>query len=171
MQHGFRLWVKLAGLAAILTSKVQLDRKLEQLHHVAFALRWLCHPQEAIIGLRLYAVGFAPLPEKLEGSWTFPGYPEQIQLLGRSFSRSRRWAFPYAGVVAQYREDVDHHSMHVMVFGDGHYEIDHIDDANPERGLVLEHALKDVSNTTGGAVVILAGGALLVAGLSWALTR
>lgn len=118
-----------------------------------------------------FAVGFAPLPEKLAGDWPFSDYPERVDLLGKSFTRSRKWAFPYAGVVAQYREDVDRHSMHLMVLADGSFEVDHVDDANPERGHVLEHALKDVSNTTGGALVILAGGAAVVAGISWLCTR
>jgi hypothetical protein len=119
----------------------------------------------------VYTVGFARLPETLTGTWPFQGFPERVQLLGRAFTRSRKYAFPYAGVVAQYREDKDHESMHLMVFGDGHFEIDHIDDANPERGHVLEHALKDASNTTGGAIVITLGVAGVAAGLSWLLTR
>jgi hypothetical protein len=119
----------------------------------------------------MYAVGFAPLPEPLAGRWPFQGFPEQVELLGRTFARSRKYAFPYAGVVAQYREDCDHDSMHLMVFRNGHYEIDHIDAANPERGHVLEHALKDASHTTGGAIVITLGVAGVVAGFSWLLSR
>lgn len=118
-----------------------------------------------------FSVGFAPLPETIAGRWPFEGFPEKVELLGRTFTRSIKWAYAYAGVAAQYREDVDHHSMHLMVFRDGRYEIDHVDDANPERGHVLEHALKDVSNTTGGAIVITVGVVALSAGLSWLLTR
>lgn len=117
------------------------------------------------------AVGFARLPEPLSGQWPYPGYPARVKLLGRSFTRSEAWTFPYAGIAAQYREDRDRGAMHLMVGSDGAYVIDHIDEANPERGLVLEHAFKDALHTPVGALVLLGVVVGGVAGVSWLLTR
>jgi hypothetical protein len=117
------------------------------------------------------AVGFVELAHKLAGPWP-GGTPERVQIYGRTFVHSRRWAFPYAGgVVAQYREDVDRNSMHLKVFDDGHFEIDHVDAANPERGHVLAHAMQDVSGTKLGGVVVGLGVTALAAALAWAVSR
>lgn len=117
------------------------------------------------------SVGFASLPEPLRGAWTFDGFPLRVDIGGRSFVRSDTWAAPLPGVIRQYREDVDRHSMHLVVKDDGMWEIDHVDEANPERGLVLEHAFRDVVQTPIGALILAAGVIGVSAGISFALTR
>ena len=117
------------------------------------------------------AVGFATLSEPLRGAWQFADYPARVELGGRSFVRSDTWAAPLPHVVRQYREDVDRHSMHLYVRDDHTWEIDHVDDANPERGLVLEHTFRDVVQTTWGAALLALGVVGVSAGLSYALTR
>lgn len=117
------------------------------------------------------SVGFAELADPLRGPWPFPQLPEQVALLGRTFTRSRTWAAPRAGVRAQYREDRDTQAMHLMVLENGTYLIDHVDDANPERGRVLEHAFKDAVHTPVGALVLLGLVVAGVAGVSWLATR
>ncbi len=117
------------------------------------------------------SVGFADLPQPLRGRWTLQGFPDSVVMLGRTFKRCKTWCAPYRLVVAQYREDVDHNSLHLMVKSDGTWIIDHTDDANPERGLVLEHAVRDAIQTPVGAVLLAVGVVLASAGLSYALTR
>lgn len=117
------------------------------------------------------AVGFAELAQPLRGKWTFKGFPDVVVMLGRTFKRSTKWAAPYHLVVAQYREDVDHDSMHLMVKADGTWIIEHTDDANPERGLVLEHTLRDVIQTPVGAVLFGLGVVAVSAGVSYLFTR
>jgi len=117
------------------------------------------------------AVGFASLPEPLRGPWPFADYPQHVELGGRSFTRSDTWAAPLLGVVRQYREDRDRGSMHLYVRDDHTWEIDHVDDANPERGLVLEHTFRDVIHTGWGATLLAVGLVAASAGVSWALTR
>lgn len=104
------------------------------------------------------SVGEIPITPALQGAWPLQDFPERAVVLGRTFARSHAWAFPYSGVVAQYREDVDRNSMHLRVYEDGHFDITHMDEANPERGLVLEHAIKDVSRTFLGALALTAAG-------------
>jgi hypothetical protein len=116
-------------------------------------------------------VGFATLPDTLSGVWREAGFPPHVALLGRSFTRSDTWKAPYPGVVAQYREDVDHGSMHLFVHDDRSWTIDHIDDANPERGHVLEHAIRDVLPTPVGALLFTGALLLVVAGVSYTATR
>jgi hypothetical protein len=116
------------------------------------------------------AVGLAMLAQPLRGRWTAQGFPPAVVLLGRVFKRTK-WAAPRRLVVAQYREDVDRDSMHLMVLADGNWIIEHTDDANPDRGLVLEHTFKDVIHTPIGALALLGVVVLASAGLSYALTR
>jgi hypothetical protein len=115
-------------------------------------------------------VGLAKLEQPLRGRWTFRGFPPAVSLLGRPFTRAK-WQAPRAGVVAQYREDVDRYSLHLYVLEDGTWIIDHSDDANPDRGLVLEHTFRDVIHTPVGALALVAVVVLASAGLSYALTR
>jgi hypothetical protein len=124
---------------------------------------WL-HPED-------FSVGFTSLPEPLRGAWTFDGFPLRVEIIGRSFVRSDTWSAPLPGVVRQYREDVPRNSMHLEVHDNGLWSIDHVDAANPERGLVLEHALRDVVQTPLGALVLVAGVLGVSAGISFALTR
>jgi hypothetical protein len=120
------------------------------------------------------AVGFAELAEPLTGPWTFDGFPQSVNVDGRAFVKAT-WAAPYPGVQAQYRENVDYHSMHLEVLDDGTWKIDHTDDANPDRGHVLEHAIQDVIPTKVGAVVftllIVSASALLAASVPALLQR
>lgn len=118
----------------------------------------------------LPAVGFVDLAQPLRGQWTFDGFPPEVTMLGRVFKHSK-WAAPMRMVVAQYREDVPHNSMHLLVKADGTWIIEHTDDANPDRGLVLEHAFRDVIQTPVGAIALVAGVVLLSAGVSYLLTR
>lgn len=118
------------------------------------------------------SVGDIPINPAIRAAWPTPGvFPVAVQLLGRSFVRSSAWSFPYPGVVAQYREDVDHNSMHLRVFDDGHFDVTHLDEANPERGFVLEHAIRDVSGTFVGGLVLTAAGTALAIALARALLR
>lgn len=117
------------------------------------------------------SVGFADLAQPLRGTWSFQGFPDTVMILGRTFKRSKKWAAPQHLVVAQYREDVDHNSMHLLVKADGTWIIEHTDDANPERGLVLEHTLRDVIQTPVGAVLLSLAVVAVSAGLSYAFTR
>lgn len=117
------------------------------------------------------AVGMSELAQPLTGKWTANGFPPTVTINGRAFKRSDEWAFPYSGVVAQYREDVDHHSMHLLVREDGTWIVDHTDDANPERGLVLEHAVRDVSQTALGAFIVVGLAVAASGALAYALTR
>lgn len=116
------------------------------------------------------AVGFAELEHPLRGRWPFDGFPPSVLLLGRTFDRAK-WAAPRRLVAAQYREAVDHNAMHLMVGADGNWLIEHTDDANPDRGLVLEHTFRDVIQTPVGAFALLGAVVLVSAGISYALTR
>ena len=118
-----------------------------------------------------FSVGFSALPEPLRGAWTFDGFPLRVVLLGRSFVRSDKWSAPRDKVLRQYREDVPRNSMHLLVHDDGTWSIDHVDDANPELGLVLEHALRDVVQTPLGSMLLAAAVVGVSAGISYALTR
>jgi len=117
------------------------------------------------------------LPEPLRGTWLLHKqdgsmlFPERTMIGGRVFVRSDTWAGPVAGVAKQYREDVARQAMHLYVLDDGTWKIDHIDEANPEKGLVLEHAFRDVIHTWWGASLLVAGVIGVSAGLSYALTR
>jgi hypothetical protein len=117
----------------------------------------------------LGAVGFATLPEALRGPWPHVDFPKRVTLGGRTFVRSDSWAAPLPHVVKQYREDVDRNSLHLYVRDDRTWEIDHIDAANPERGLVLEHVTKDVIQTWWGASLLTIGVVAIVAGASYVI--
>jgi hypothetical protein len=69
--------------------------------------------------------------------------PAKVQLGGRVYRKSN-WTWPRKGAVAQYREPLEMFSRHLIVFEDGHYEVDHLDDYNPDRGSVLGHLIADV---------------------------
>lgn len=116
------------------------------------------------------AVGFAELAQPLRGNWTFQGFPPHVVVLGRPFTRAT-WAAPRRLVVEQYREDVDRGAMHLLVKADGTWIIDHTDDANPDRGLLLEHTFRDAIQTPVGAVLFSVSVVAASVGISYALTR
>jgi len=118
------------------------------------------------------SVGDIPIKPAITGEWRLPGYPDAVVLQGRRFRRSTEWVWPYRGVAAQYREEVDRNAMHLLVHTDGSFSIDHMDEANPDRGLVLEHAIKDVAKTPVGLLVLTAGAAgLSIAAAVWLMGR
>lgn len=100
------------------------------------------------------------LAAPITGRWTFGGYPDVVLVAGHRFRRAD-WKQPYPDVVEQYREDVPRQSMHLMIYTDGHWAIEHVDDDNPDHGRVFEHFFNDhpVGRLLKGAGVI----ALLVA--------
>lgn len=95
----------------------------------------------------------------LTGVWSFPDFPEQVELLGRQFKRAN-WLWEDGSV--QYREVSDTSSMHLKV-RNGQWRIDHIDKVNPDSPSVfapLGHFLSDT--TTGKFIASLASVAGIV---------
>ena len=78
----------------------------------------------------------------MRGTWTLPDFPDEIWLGDRLF-RKAQWRQPYDGVVEQYREAVARNSAHLKVFANGVWEIDHIDEDNPDMGRPIEHFFND----------------------------
>jgi hypothetical protein len=122
-------------------------------------------------------IGAIPIDPPFSGKWPLVGYPEVVRWRGREFRRAT-WTWPYENVVAQYREVADRNAMHMLVYSSGRFVIDHLDEANPDRGLVLEHAVLDVAQTPVGAVIkttaVMAGlalGAVAIGGLFGAMSR
>jgi hypothetical protein len=76
------------------------------------------------------------------GWWTLPNFPERVTMNARSF-RKAWWRQPYDGVVEQYREEQTRNSMHLKVYGDGRWVVDHIDEDNPDLGRPVEHFFSD----------------------------
>jgi hypothetical protein len=100
--------------------------------------------------------------------WGLEGHPPRVTVAGATFSRAF-FAYPYDGVVAQYREERDRGAAHLLVYQDGTYAL-HRDATNPDRGplLAIEHVWCDVPGgplyvTAGGAALALAVGAGLAA--------
>ncbi len=110
--------------------------------------------------------GIIPVEPPITGTWPFEGFPTEVQLNGRTFAAAV-WASPFYGAVAQYREEVDQNAQHLLVYRDGSYEITHVDEANPDRGYVLQHAALDcpsglaIGAAIGGVFVGLVTGLLL----------
>lgn len=77
------------------------------------------------------------------GVWPGTAYPQEIHVNGDLYRRAV-WEAPYDGVVAQYREDREKSSGHVRAYEDGTWELHDVDNWNPDRGRVLEHAVADV---------------------------
>jgi len=116
-----------------------------------------------MLGAMAHQCGFVSLVPPESGPWTASGLPDEIILIGRKFRRSA-WALPTPGVRAQYREDVPLRARHVEVLQDGTWRCSHVDEANPDHGLVLQHYFRDVLQTPWGL-------GLTVAGLLWLARR
>jgi hypothetical protein len=114
-------------------------------------------------------LGTLPVEPVITGTWPFAGFPPVVQLNGVTFNAAT-WAWPYSGVVSQYRQDVANNAMHLLVYRDGQYVIRHMDEISPDPssggpGRPLEHAVVDAPLAT-TIVCGLAGlGLGLVAGL------
>ncbi len=88
------------------------------------------------------ALGETWLPQPITGWWTLPDYPDVVNAAGRRFRRAR-WKQDYDGVVEQYREEVAQNSMHLKVYEDGRWVIDHVDEDNPDMGREVPHFFND----------------------------
>ena len=88
------------------------------------------------------SIGELSLAPPLSGTWSLPDFPEQVIVEGRSFRRAS-WRQSYKGVVEQYREERAQESMHLMVYSDGRWVVDHVDDDNPDRGRAISHFFND----------------------------
>jgi hypothetical protein len=116
-------------------------------------------------------LGTIPIEPALSGTWPFHGFPSQVQLdiSGdgdvRTFALAT-WAWPlYSGVIEQYREAVSTNAMHLMVYRDGSFVIDHMDEISPDLGNPLQHAVLDAPLGTAIAVAVAAFGLGLIGGL------
>jgi hypothetical protein len=90
------------------------------------------------------SVGAVPTPGgPVRGEWPWRGLPNEVRLAGRVFERAK-FSLPYPGVIAQYREAKARDSAHLFVLDTGRFVVPHIDDANPDRGLMMEHAMRDM---------------------------
>jgi hypothetical protein len=112
-------------------------------------------------------LGRIPVEPHVYGTWPFTNFPPQVSLNGQTFTRAR-WASPfYSGVVAQYRQAVPTDSQHLMIYDDGSFLIDHVDEANPDQGLVLQHAALDLGGPLAIGLGMLGFGVGLVGGIYW----
>lgn len=92
-----------------------------------------------------------------QGDWALTEFPDAVDVDGVLFCRAVRKQ-PYAGVVEQYREAVERDSMHMLIFDDGSYLVDHVDQYNPDMGAPARHFLAD--HTVGRFLTCTAGGIL-----------
>lgn len=97
------------------------------------------------------SVGAYPTPKVMRGKWTLGKFPKRVRLHGVWFERAT-WFWPKPGVAAEYREMKARDAMHLFVVlrepSSGRpwleYVVPHIDEANPDQGLALEHLVLDV---------------------------
>jgi hypothetical protein len=109
-------------------------------------------------------LGKIPVIPAITGTWPLNFFPHEVQIGGTTFRRAT-WAWPlYSGVVAQYREATEYDAMHLMIYRNGSFVIDHLDEANPADH-ALEHAILDVPLATTLVCGIAGFGLGLVGGL------
>jgi hypothetical protein len=114
-------------------------------------------------------IGTIPVEPAIYGTWPFGSYPDVVSVNGTTF-RKAVWAWPYPSVVAQYRQDVATDAMHLMVYRDGSFVIEHMDEISPDPssagpGSPLEHAVVDAPLATAIAAGVVSFGLGLVGGL------
>ena len=88
------------------------------------------------------SLGESNLSKPLSGYWSLPSFPDEI-LLGDRLFRKAKWRQEYEGVIEQYREAVVQDSGHMKVYANGVWEIDHVDEDNPDMGRPVEHFFND----------------------------
>lgn len=98
-----------------------------------------------------------PLDPPIRAPWSFSDFPDHIEIDGVVFNRAIRKQ-GYTGVIEQYRAATPRDSAHLLVLEDGTYQIDHVDEYNPDMGYPVRHWLVD--HPRGVATVILGAGAL-----------
>jgi len=119
-------------------------------------------------------LGRIPIEPVLYGTWPITGNPEQdfpteVQFnagdgIVRTFKRSF-WEWPlFSGVICQYREAVDYDAMHLLIYRNGTYRIDHVDEVNPSKSL-LQHAALDAPIVASVGCAVVGFGLGLVGGL------
>jgi len=109
-------------------------------------------------------LGKIPVIPAITGTWPLGFFPPEVQIAGTTFRRAT-WASPFLDAAAQYREVADYDAMHLIVYRNGSFVIDHLDEANPDQGHVLEHAVLDVPLATTIVCGIAGFGLGLVGGL------
>lgn len=102
-----------------------------------------------------------PIDPPIREPWPEQGFPDIIEIDGQTFARALRKQ-PYTGVIEQYRATVPRDSAHLLVLDDGTYQIDHVDEYNPDMGYPVRHWAVD--HPKGIATLLLGGGALGLAG-------
>jgi hypothetical protein len=126
----------------------------------ALALGQLPPAEDAPQGL-----GTIPVEPHVYGQWPFEGFPEQVVLNGRTFNLAK-WSWPlYSGVQQQYREAVPTNSQHLMIYDDLSYDVQHMDEINPDAGNPLQHAVVDAPGATSAAMAALGFALGLVGGI------
>jgi hypothetical protein len=114
---------------------------------------------------RFAGLGKIPVIPTITGTWPLGNlFPHEVQIGGVTFRRAT-WASPFDGASAQYREVTDYNAMHLVIYRNGSFVIDHLDEANPDQRHVLEHAVLDVPLATTIVCGIAGFGLGLVGGL------
>jgi hypothetical protein len=90
-------------------------------------------------------LGEVPVDPPDRGVWPWRHFFDIVRHVdGRVFVRSKIFAWPfYDGVRAQYREARDRFAAHLFVRDDWTYEINHLDEDNPDRGRWPQHFFND----------------------------
>lgn len=117
-------------------------------------------------------LGRIPISPALTGTWPwgndFPPVVELTDVAGvtHTFALARlAWPAPICNGV-QYREAVDHDSLHLIVYPDGSWMADHRDESNPDvPGQFLEHVVKDNGQALLLGMAVAGFGLGLVGGL------
>jgi hypothetical protein len=88
-------------------------------------------------------LGILEVQPPLIGQWPWSSFPQIISFAGNLYQLAR-WAWPYEGVSAQYRQVVARNALHMLVYKTGQYIVSHADEYNPDMGFVAEHAAADI---------------------------
>lgn len=93
------------------------------------------------------------LPRPIQGAWPFQEYPEKIVLTydSKEFHMTRSiWNSGKTGAEVVYRGDEAQNSLHLDVFANRTYQVDHIDCINPDKSLIAAARHADTDAGYGG---------------------